>query len=98
MFDFDKGGGREGTEESVVGTMNREFEEETGTAVNFAEEHHCFSFIDYKGTNVILTSVFCLVTSDLAFFSGILSGFHSGTFNAARSPFPFFSSLRTHTR
>ena len=77
---LNKGGGRDGMDETIVETMNREFKEETGTALAFTEEHHCFSFVEYIGPNVILTSMFCLMTSDLALFSGILSNFHSGTF------------------
>ena len=67
-------------DETIVETMNREFKEETGTALTFTKERHCFSSVEYRGTNIFLTSMFCLMISDLALFSGTLSNFHSGTF------------------
>ena len=71
---------------STVETMNREFKEETGRALTFTEERHCFSFVEYRGTNIILTSMFCLMTSNLALFSGTLTNFHSCTTHQRGTP------------
>jgi hypothetical protein len=63
-----------------VETMNREFEEETGTSLIFSnDEDYCFSYIDFiKPIEIRMTSTFCRTTSDLKFFNSILSNFHSG--------------------
>jgi hypothetical protein len=64
-----------------VETINREFEEETGTSLIFSnDEDFCFSYIDFiKPIEIRMTSTFCRTTSDLKFFNSILSNFHSGT-------------------
>ena len=77
--------------ETIVETMNREFKEETGTALTFTEERHCFSFVEYRGTNIILTSMFCLMTSDLALFSGTLCNFPSGTTHQRGTPMKYLT-------
>ena len=73
-------------DETIVETMNGEFKQETGTALTFTEERHYFSFVEYRGTNIILTSMFRLMTSDLALFSGTLTNFHSGTTHRRGTP------------
>ena len=76
----DEGGGRE-KEEAPVETMNREFEEETGSSIKFTDDaDHCFSFIDFlKPTEIRMISVYCRLTSDVDMFNSILKNFHSGT-------------------
>ena len=57
VSDLNKGDGWDGMDQTIVETMNREFKEVTGAALTFTEERHNFSFLEYRGTNIILTSM-----------------------------------------
>ena len=68
---FIGGGCKKG--ETPVAAVNREFTEETGTAVDFEEKDFCFCDIGEK-TAVF---VFCRVVLDLPYFNSVLSAFYT---------------------
>lgn len=74
-----EGGGKEG-KESPVETMNREFQEEMGTFMNFnVAEDYCFSYMEVVNPNdVRLLNIFCRMTSNLVEFNALLINFPSG--------------------
>lgn len=65
-------GGNQKKGENSCETINREFAEETGSAVIFDESDFCFSFKSER-----MTYVFAKVTSDEDYFNSLLINFHS---------------------
>ena len=65
-------GGRAKKGESPLQAVNREFVEETGTALEFIASDFCFATRDEKA----VVFVFCRVTSDLPFFNSMLAAFY----------------------
>ena len=68
-------GGQIEKDESVLQAINREFLEETGSSVNFSMSEYLFSHINPAGNQ--MSHVFLQTTHDRAYFTTILSNFHT---------------------
>lgn len=77
------GGGREKIDARPIDCMNREFDEEMGTAGGDVFNEHDYLFTvktemhSTRGKITKFTHIFCKLTQELRFFNGLLSSFHT---------------------